>query len=91
MDVWIVDSSALIKAKTIVAVNKQWSSFKYLEQMVIEGRIALPRQVIKGLFALKLGPGCFEGPLLSMGRAVPRSSSMESMPPSGFMADVSKW
>ena len=47
VDVWIVDSSALIKAKTIVAVNNQWASFKHLEQMVIEGRIALPRQVIK--------------------------------------------
>ncbi|MDE0115680.1 MAG: DUF4411 family protein [bacterium] len=47
VDVWIVDSSALIKAKTIVAVNNQWASFKHLEQMVIDGRIALPRQVIK--------------------------------------------
>ncbi len=47
VDVWIIDSSALIKAKTIVAVNNQWSSFKHLEEMVVEGRIALPRQVIK--------------------------------------------
>lgn len=46
VDVWIVDSSALIKAKAIVAVNNQWAAFKHLEQMVIEGRIALPRQVI---------------------------------------------
>ncbi len=44
VDVWIIDSSALVKAKTIVAVNRQWASFKHLEQMVIEGRIALPRQ-----------------------------------------------
>jgi len=46
VDVWIIDSSALVKAKTIVAVNRPWASFKHLEQMVIEGRIALPRQVI---------------------------------------------
>ena len=44
--VWIVDSSALIKAKTIVSVSNQWDAFKQLEQMVIDGRIALPRQVI---------------------------------------------
>ena len=45
-EVWILDSSALIKAKSIVAVNKQWAAFKLLEQMVIQGQIALPRQVI---------------------------------------------
>ena len=44
--VWIVDSSALIKAKTIVSVSNQWDAFKHLEQMVVDGRIALPRQVI---------------------------------------------
>ena len=44
--VWIVDSSALIEAKTIVSVSKQWEAFKHLEQMVVDGRIALPRQVI---------------------------------------------
>ncbi len=49
VDVWIIDSSALIKAKAIVAVNNQWAAFKRLEQMVILGRIALPRQVINEL------------------------------------------
>ena len=44
--VWIIDSSALIKAKTIVSVSKQWDAFKHLERMVMDGRIALPRQVI---------------------------------------------
>lgn len=39
--VWIIDSSALIKAKTIVSVRRQWDAFKHLEQMVIDGRIAL--------------------------------------------------
>ncbi len=44
--VWIIDASALIKAKTIVSVSNQWHAFKQLEQMVVDGRIALPRQVI---------------------------------------------
>ena len=45
-EVWVIDSSALIKAKTIVSVSNQWDAFKHLEQMVVNGRIALPRQVI---------------------------------------------
>ena len=47
VEVWIVDSSALIEAKTIVSVSNQWDAFKHLEQMVVDGHIALPRQVIK--------------------------------------------
>ncbi|MDE0232828.1 MAG: DUF4411 family protein [bacterium] len=47
VEVWIVDSSALIEAKTIVSVSNQWDAFKYLEQMVVDGLIALPRQVIR--------------------------------------------
>lgn len=47
VDVWIIDSSALIEAKTIVSVTNQWDAFKYLEQMVRNGQIAMPRQVIK--------------------------------------------
>ena len=46
VSVWIIDSSALIKAKSIISIHKQWKAFKHLEQMVIEGQIALPRQVI---------------------------------------------
>ena len=46
IDVWIVDSSALIAAKTIVSVANQWDAFKHLEQMVHDGQIAMPRQVI---------------------------------------------
>ena len=46
VEVWILDSSALIGAKTVVSVSKQWEAFKHLEQMVGAGRIALPRQVI---------------------------------------------
>lgn len=46
IDVWIVDSSALIATKTIVSVANQWDAFKHLEQMVRDGQIAMPRQVI---------------------------------------------
>jgi len=46
IDVWIVDSSALIETKTIVSVANQWDAFKHLEQMVRDGQIAMPRQVI---------------------------------------------
>jgi len=34
IDVWIIDSSALIETKSIVSVTKQWEAFKDLEQMV---------------------------------------------------------
>lgn len=43
IDVWIVDSSALIATKTIVSVANQWDAFKHLEQMVRDGQIAMPR------------------------------------------------
>lgn len=44
--VWVLDSSALIDAKTILKVGSQWAAFKQLEQMVLNGQIALPRQVV---------------------------------------------
>lgn len=47
IQVWVVDSSALIEAKSIISIRNQWSAFKHLEQMVLEGRIAMPRQMIK--------------------------------------------
>ena len=46
IDIWIVDSSALIATKSIVSVTNQWDAFKHLEQMVQNGQIAMPRQVI---------------------------------------------
>ena len=49
VDVWVVDSSALIDTKKIVSVTKQWDAFKHLEQMVRDGKIAMPRQVINEL------------------------------------------
>ena len=74
VDVWIVDSSALIKAKAIVAVNNQWAAFKHLEQMVIGGRIALPRQVINEMseiahpdLAWSLGAGRSREPSTPLG------------------------
>ena len=47
VSVWVIDSSALIESKLIVSVSKQWDAFKGLEQMVVNGKIAMPRQVIK--------------------------------------------
>lgn len=47
VQVWVIDSSALIEAKSIISIRNQWSAFKHLEQMVLEGRIAMPRQMIK--------------------------------------------
>ena len=47
VEVWVLDSSALIDAKTILTVGSQWAAFKQLEQMVLDGKIALPRQVIR--------------------------------------------
>ncbi|MHB8288833.1 MAG: DUF4411 family protein [Acidimicrobiales bacterium] len=44
--VWIVDTSALINFKTLIGVSDQWDAFKLLEQLVKQGRIAMPRQVI---------------------------------------------
>ena len=44
--VWIVDTSALINFKTLIGVSDQWDAFKLLEQLVEQGRIAMPRQVV---------------------------------------------
>lgn len=47
IQVWVLDSSALIKAKSIISIRNQWSTFKRLEQMVLDGEIAMPRQMIR--------------------------------------------
>ena len=44
--VWVLDSASLIRFKRIPA-REQWDFFKRLEQMVIDGEIALARQVIR--------------------------------------------
>ena len=46
VSIWVIDSSALIDAKKIISVSNQWKAFKKLEQMAMNGNIALPRQVI---------------------------------------------
>jgi rRNA maturation endonuclease Nob1 len=45
--VWVLDTSALIEAKLALPVSDQWAAFKRLEELVVEGRIAMPRHVIK--------------------------------------------
>ena len=44
--VWILDSSSLIETKKIINLGKQWNTFKVLENMVKNGQIAMPKQVI---------------------------------------------
>ena len=44
--IWIVDTSALVNFKTLIGVSDQWDAFKLLEQLVEQGRIAMPRQVV---------------------------------------------
>ena len=44
--IWIVDTSALVNFKTLIGVSDQWDAFKLLEQLVEQGQIAMPRQVV---------------------------------------------
>lgn len=44
---WVLDTSALLEAKLAVAVGDQWDTFKLLEELVVAGRIAMPRLVIR--------------------------------------------
>ena len=43
--VWVIDTSALIWAKRIVAAANQWRLFRRLETMVEEGALFFPKQV----------------------------------------------
>ncbi len=45
--VWILDTSALVEAKSALSVADQWQTFKLLEDMVSEGTVAMPRLVIR--------------------------------------------
>lgn len=45
--VWILDTSALVEAKSALSVADQWQTFKQLEDMVRAGTVALPRLVIR--------------------------------------------
>ena len=43
--IWVLDSSALIEVKTVVAGARQWALFRHMESLVEAGRMAVPRQV----------------------------------------------
>lgn len=45
--VWILDTSALVEAKSALSVADQWQTFKLLEDMVRAGTVAMPRLVIR--------------------------------------------
>ena len=45
--IWVLDTSALIESKSAVPVADQWSVFKMLEQLVIDGQVAMPRHVLR--------------------------------------------
>lgn len=45
--VWILDTSALVEAKSALSVSDQWQTFKLLEDMVRAGTVAMPRLVIR--------------------------------------------
>ncbi len=45
--VWILDTSALVNFKVLISASEQWGAFRELERLVEQGRIAMPRQVIK--------------------------------------------
>ncbi len=47
VSVWILDSSSLIRTKSIVDANEQENAFIVLEDMVRKGQILMPKQVIK--------------------------------------------
>lgn len=44
--VWVVDTSALLDFKVQISVGDQWEAFKHLEDLVVLGLIAMPRQVL---------------------------------------------
>ncbi|MFI5035941.1 MAG: DUF4411 family protein [Acidimicrobiales bacterium] len=43
----VIDSSALITMKVVIPIDGQWEIFKQLETLVVDGQIAMPRQVIR--------------------------------------------
>jgi hypothetical protein len=46
--VWVLDTSAIVDFKSLIALSDQWDAFKGLEERVIAGEIAMPRQVLNG-------------------------------------------
>lgn len=45
--VWILDTPALVEAKSALSVADQWQTFKLLEDMVRAGTVTMPRLVIR--------------------------------------------
>ena len=45
-EVWVLDTSFLIRSKREISIYRQWEAFKLLETMAEGGRIAMPDQVI---------------------------------------------
>jgi hypothetical protein len=45
--VWVLDTSALVNFKVLISAAEQWQAFRELERLVEQGRIAMPRQVIR--------------------------------------------
>lgn len=43
--IWLLDASAMVNIKKVVPGNRQWRLFRDLEDMVVEGLIAFPKQV----------------------------------------------
>lgn len=44
--VYVLDSSSLIRSKGLIPSSDQWAAFKKLEDLVDQGNLAMPRQVI---------------------------------------------
>jgi len=44
--VWVLDTSAIVDFKALIALPDQWEAFKALEGSVTAGEIAMPRQVL---------------------------------------------
>ena len=44
--VWVLDTAGLIDFKKLIRVDEQWAAFKKLEQLVVDGALAMPRHVI---------------------------------------------
>ena len=43
----VLDTSSLVRIKTLVRIDRQWELFQQLQTLVDAGDIAMPRQVIK--------------------------------------------
>jgi hypothetical protein len=43
--IWVIDTSAIVKIKTVVPQAQQWKLLKLLESMVEDGHLTFPKQV----------------------------------------------